>query len=1165
MNGRYSHPLAGLVQGMVFAMLLALASVNCHAQFSAGVQGSVQDPSGRRIIGARITLTDTATQVSQAAVSDQLGVFHFINIPPGTYTASAEKAGFATSAVSFTVGTSQLRNVPFTLRVGTATANVVVTTREPLLDTSDSRFQYTMTAPEIEALPNPGLSPLEDLDLAPGVNGEASGSNFSPQNFASISANGRGQNGNTISLDGISVTDSTRPGVVNVTPNIDALQEISIQANTYSVQSASSSIQIETTTKSGTDRYHGDASWYYDYQGLNARGEYGPPPSVPLAKYHTDNLSFDLGGPVPKVKQLFFFVAYNPYFATSPSSTSTVEITDPSFISTYMTNNGNPSPEVKQMLQSYNQPTSKFILLNQNDPANYETAAQAFNSGSCPSSGTLGPEYFNVSCNTVVNQYGLFNALGSTNAKQYSFRIDKAFKKDRAYVSFFRSTLDNTSPGVLPSAASFGNNYEYAVQGTCNYTFSPRLLNQATFGLTRAEGIFGEGDYYFNPTMSIKGMATGYGRGTFQDGDYIIFNAHYRDLLTLLHGTHSIVLGAQGDHSWDPTFFATAYGIPEYTFYSPYDAANNLPDVEGGLSYDYATGQPLPYQYAFATTTFAIFAGDTWKISQRLTINYGLRYENFGNPYSITANGAVVTHTILTNLQLSGTGSFQSAIQNASLVPVSNSFAHDLNWNFDPRIGLADDLFGNGKTVLRGGFGIYRDWVNLGNTTNQASTNPPNDYEPTFTRGVTSVTPVFSVGTSNTYPFGYTYPTISPEPLDSHGGIVGSFIGIGGVDRNLKSPTTLNWTAGIGHQVLRDVTVGFTYEGSHSYNQIYGGQSQGLDKIGFDVNVFNGDTIQNPQFNGNGTWRQGFETRLNPSFGSMQYVFNGARANYYGLTAEVKGRFSQHGFMVISYTHGNAWDDWSLGWAGWQPDGSWNEDHQYAPSNLDIRERGSAAFAYRLPGITQGWRALRSTTSGFQISGAVRLETGSPFTVVDFNSLNLIDTVPGVQLTSSNYTSELAAGHVTYITRDNLNSQNVQAAIAAGSLANTGISGDYLGSGANFAVPNVVSYTQNMSRGIFKYKCPVVDSGCAGSYQASQFAPPAFAGSSGTQGNELLQRFREPGYEDVDIALEKDTHFWHEKDFRVRADFFNALNRVNWGAWIPLLPTMTPRLARQRV
>ena len=170
--------------------------------------------------------------------------------------------------------------MPITLAVGSIATQIQVTSQQPLLDTSDSRNQLTLDTAALGDLPLAARNPLALITLAPGVTGLGSGTatNFNPENSVDASANGRGSNGNQYIVDGLDVTSSIRPGVVNLTPNADSVQEASVQTNTYTVDyGRASSIQTVMTTKSGTDTYHGFASEYYTYQGLSARGEYGIP------------------------------------------------------------------------------------------------------------------------------------------------------------------------------------------------------------------------------------------------------------------------------------------------------------------------------------------------------------------------------------------------------------------------------------------------------------------------------------------------------------------------------------------------------------------------------------------------------------------------------------------------------------------------------------------------------------------------------------------------------------------------------------------------------------------------------------------------------------------------------------------------------------------------
>jgi hypothetical protein len=1149
----------------LLVLLLALAPVNVFAQFSSGVQGDVTDASGAAEPKAKVTLVDTEKSVLRTTTTNASGFYRFVGLPPSHYKVSITVPGFAPAAVEFVLQTEENRDVPLRLTVASSSTTLTVTSQAPLLDTSDSRYAMTLNSEELEALPNGALSPLAALDLAPGVNGTAGApDNFEQENYLSFGANGRGENGNMAVLDGMSVNSDIRGGVINTTPNLDAIQEVAVQTNTYAVDyGAASSIQVTMATKSGTNQYHGSGSLYYQYEKLNARGYYGPPHPQPIPAYHITNMSFTLGGPVIPHKQFFFFVAYEPYRNIASNaggytwvmSTNTTLAATPSLGQsqgfTQFLQQANPNtPEVQMMTAPNNLPSPQFKPAAPVDTITYNTAAEVYNGDSCPASGNLGPQYLNIPCNFVVNQAGYFSTVSKTANAQYSARVDKVFSKDRVYGSLFRSTITNNAPYVIPSDTISNPSWTWALQGVETHTFSPYLLNEITVGFSRLQGGSYEGDYEV-PHASVPGAYVP-GGGTYwgnaEGYDWIQHNQHYRDTLTYVRGAHSIKVGGEAWHGDDIALFAAVGGIPYFYFNNPYDFVNNLTDDQSGLYYNYQTGQPQPWQYRYVSTTFGLFAEDAWKATRRLTLNYGLRYDNFGNPHPTDVHGAVTSSSPLSNFILPSAGSFQQQIENAVLTPVSHVFNHDMNWIFSPRGGFAYDPRGDGKWVVRGGFGMYRELFTLGNAENGLRGNPPGFLVPTFERNITSSAPIFSVGTSANYPFGYTYPvSAAGTPPDSKGGFPGQYEFAGAVARNLSPPTTMNWSLGVERQILRNLNASLGYAGSHSYNQIYGaGETwhQGDTNYGVDVNVFDGDTMQNPLFN-NGLWYQGVQTRLNTSFGTISDTFNGARGNYHAIIAGVTGRFGKHGFLNASYTHSRAMDDWQDRGNNYQPDGSWNTNRQYGPASLDVPNRLSAAASYELPGLSHGNGALRRAVSGWMISTTIRVQSGGPLTVATYGGLSLIDTIPGTALTQANYQSELAAGHVTYLSPANINSQNAQAVIQNGTSANSWVSGDFSGDGNGYGLPNVLTYQQNRSLSAARFKCNVSQPGCPSSFSISQFAYPAFS-PTGAQGNERINEFRDLGWEDIDLTLSKRTAITERVNLELRIDAFDAPNHVNW-------------------
>ncbi len=216
----------------ILSLLLILSTINCYAQFSGGVQGTVQDSNGAVIPSATVTLINAETGVQQTAVSNASGVYRFVSLAPGNYSVSTTTQGFAPAKVSFNLATDENRDVPLTLSVGQVASTITVSTEAPLLDTSDSRFEQTLDTTALTDLPLQGRNPTNVITLAPGVTGlggqnspgSSTSTNFAPENWVNASANGQGATGNQYIVDGMDVTSTIRPGVLNLTPNADVTQ-----------------------------------------------------------------------------------------------------------------------------------------------------------------------------------------------------------------------------------------------------------------------------------------------------------------------------------------------------------------------------------------------------------------------------------------------------------------------------------------------------------------------------------------------------------------------------------------------------------------------------------------------------------------------------------------------------------------------------------------------------------------------------------------------------------------------------------------------------------------------------------------------------------------------------------------------------------------------------
>jgi hypothetical protein len=1079
--------------GLLFAVLL-MATANCLAQFSGSIQGTVSDAGDASVPKAKVTLVNTDTQVAQDTISDDTGSYRFVSLAPGPYMVTAEAPGFSSVKVGVTLTTAETRNVPIHLAVGPVSSNITVTSESPLLDTSDSRNEQTLDTQALQSLPLAARNPTALIGLTPGVTGKGTGgsTNFNPENYIDASANGRGQNGNQYIVDGLDVTSSIRPGVLNLTPNVDAVAEISVQTNTYTVDyGRASSIQTVMTTKSGTDEYHGFASEYYNYQGLNARGEFGVAKPAKVNPYHVNNMSFGAGGPVWPKHKFFFFFSYEPYLALQSNGGSVQTYEDPAFVTFAQAAEPN-SPEV-QLLTKY--PPSGATTTSVASVAQDVFGPQNL----AANTGCATPSTDNIPCTTPVFDHGNFNSSSYNNAKQWNLRIDKYFDKDRLYGNFIRNTISEGGPAIRPAFKTTNAYYGASIQVNETHTFSPSLLNEASFGYNRIEGYNNISGDFTVPIVSVSQLGVGFGIG-FAQGDYIQHSYHWRDVLTKIHGEHSFKFGYEGWHGDDLALFAGAYGIPSLYYNNMIDLINDKPYSESGLAYNIVTGKPQPGQYQFAMTTHGLFAEDTWKANRKLTLNYGLRYDDFGNPYPTGG-------TTLANFHLPSGGNLQDQVTNGFMKQQGNVYNSSLNWVFSPRVGAAWDPVGDGKWVVRGGFGLYHDFVTLGNAENGLKGNPPGFVVPTFKNDGSTAPPIFGYGTANKYPFGFQYPAFVGTPLDAKGGVVGSNISVGGVDVHIGSPYTLNWSATVERQITNGMAASFGYIGSHSGNLIVGGGNTGATSYGVDVNVFPGDLLQHLQCTETATANSctGVQTRLNTSFGSITYATNDARSNYEAFFAAVKGRFARRGFLTASYTRSESKDDWQ-GYPGVYP-----YDRYYGPSPWNAPNRFSLGWSYEIPGASNGNGFVRRVSNGWVLSGATILQSGNPFTVY----------------TGASFHGQLVdpAGPVT--------AANVQLAPD---------SGDFNADGDNFDYPNVSNYHQLNNRTAFKSGNGIF-AHCAGGnlYNCGPFSLPA----PGTEGNEKTNQFQNPGFAQTDLAAKKVTAINERFSFEFRADFINGFNRVN--------------------
>jgi hypothetical protein len=953
-------------------LLVLLACHAAYAQYTGNITGIVQDPSGAAIANATVEAINLATRVPATTTSDASGSFRFLSLAPGSYRLTAEAAGFRKREAIVTLQTNQTLNVPLILEVGAVSEQLTVSAETPLVNTAETRNQLTLQTDSLSSLPLAGRSYISLVTIAPGVSGlgtmgggqpggagtPGSGvDNYSTETAVDVSANGQGTVANQFIIDGLNVTSGIRQGVLNLTPNPDAIQETSVQVNTFSAEyGGGSSIQMVSTTKSGADQFHGLVSDYFNYEKMYAKTVFMGPNDT-YNPFHSNNFSVTAGGPIVPRRRFFFFFAAEPLRSAASTGNQTIFFPDRQFATWAQQNH--PNTFGTRILNTY--------LPSQATVSNVSKTAGDVLPGTCGTPATNG-----LPCSTAMIDSGIFNSSNFRNGDQYFVRIDKYLKDDRIYGSLFRTALHYGGPAVIPQFSTTNHNTEQAFQLNYTHVFSPSTLNEAIFAQNRIEGFIGETGDFTIPSITVTGLNPGFGVG-FAQGDFIQHNYHWRDVLTHVRGAHVMKFGYEGWFGDDVEPFQGPWSQPKFTFDNLLTLAQDAPHTEGGVMYDPVSGQQKLWEWNAASRTWGVFAQDSWSARRNLTVTLGFRYDDQGNPYSRSDT------TVFGNFYLGNGQTVDERVANGSARATKNALNRSPK-AYNPRAGVAWDVTGKSEWVVRGGFGMYANWLTAANVQEEFRGNPPGLILPTFFAG-SATPPVFRQGTGSSPPFGFTFPSLAGSPLcprapclDAKGGIAGAAFPIGGINADLKSPTAYIFSSALEHRIGRNLAATVLYSGSHSVNLVGNGNQAGLVSYGVDINAMAGDLLTKPP--------GAAPTRLNPSFGLVAFADNDRVANYNGVTFDLRGRTRQL-FFDASYTRSSSKDDAGTGGTGYgiaYPTAA-NPHQFYGPSPWDVPDRLSLTFNYELSPMKDGQATLGRLTGGWGASAITILQSGYPLTV----------------------------------------------------------------------------------------------------------------------------------------------------------------------------------------
>jgi outer membrane receptor protein involved in Fe transport len=905
--------------GALFCLSIVSAPTQLFGQAAiASISGRVTDSSSAAVPGAQVIVKNTATSATQAVNSDDQGRYAVPDLPIGPYELTASKAGFQSavrSGLTLTVGSTPV--IDFQLSVGQATETVSVSAEVAQVQTNTSAVSSLVNQTQMRELPLNGRDFEQLILLAPGVATYPEGGSSALTSVANAySISGTRPEGYSNTLDGEDVLNwwqrNAGANVAGTSLGIEAIAEFQTLTSTYGAQYGGNGGAINAVTKSGTNTFHGSVYEFFRNSDLDARGFFdagSPPP------FRKNQYGASLGGPIKKNK-LFFFVNYE-------GIQQVLDTNYPVFV---------PSAAVHQGIVSGQQVT------NLNPAAAAMLALYPIPNNTLPG-------------NPDVGQISVVSTQQSPE-NFFTGRVDWNMSDKDSF--FARYQIDRGSRTTYGGANSLNDWPYFDVTHNQFFTmgerhiFSPNLVSQFTASFSRPVTTENQPTHHaaldlFKPSREDVYVALPDGispLGAFFINPFRFLQNKYTEAENLdwVHGSHDIKFGMSVRREQD--------NISAHTYWNGFLLFLTLPSFLQGNPFEF-TGAPAGGDdgaRSLRSLSLNPYIQDDWKVNSRLTLNLGLRYEWESNP--------VETHNNLTNLVGPPFGT--------NFKPVPNAYvSNPSNHNFDPRIGLAWDVFGDHKTSVRAGFGIFHDVFQTYTFASAYTSNPP--YQ-----------------TVNQF-FGFSPDPNFPTPFVGGGNPVlsqtnGTYYGIH------TTPYTIEYNFNIQRELFKSTLLTVGYTGTrgvhllafHDFNAPIPTVVNGVDHF---ATVVNGVATSNP--------------RPYPAFGALDMTDTSSSASYNGLLMSLEHKLSANFVAQLSYTYSHCIDSaYTYGGLGFNNVTSavtnpydWNADK--GSCSYDLRHVISANVIYLLPFRGNRWK------EGWQLTAIQAFHTGVPFALGEGDQADL--------------------------------------------------------------------------------------------------------------------------------------------------------------------------------
>ncbi len=1122
---------------LVFALSLPLISQTTTGR----IIGNVHDQSGAAVAGATLTVTDVQRGIVRSATTDDSGGYVVSNLTPGVYSVRAEAKGFKSVErrdIQIEVATDVTVEIP--LSPGDVKETVVVTSEVPLVNTTSSTLGGTLSNKEINDLPLNGRNYENLLQLRPGVVRYPGGG------FSTTSANGLRAEDNAYLVDGLFNSEPfSGQSIINgagiagdsatILP-VDAIQEFNVQQNPPAEYGWKPGSIMNVGLKSGTNSIHGTAYAFGRDTPLDARNFFNPVGQEKNPR-NLEQFGGTAGGALIKDK-LFYFGGYegqrytvgNTGSLTTWSTVPLPTVADGTPGNCLYSQVGDCANSIPDAIVNIHAGFVQGFLANDVSPTSLKIAGCTFtppSTVSCDGSGF--PLNASTEQNSSIN-FGLPNTVKEDNAVG---KVDYHLNERNGFSSMY---FFGNNSGTVSDASQIQTKWLTQIHTRAqvfgqSWTYVPntRWVNEARFGYNRLYQPTFTNDHATN-IQNQYGLDTGVTNPLYGGlprisvfPNYIFpqelggFNwpkvqgpdtrFQFIDHISYTHGKHAIKFG--GEFHRD-AFSGGAYGGSRGRFkfiggevYTISDtlASSGVEDFFAGLPTNATLliGDPTRHIHNWG---YAGFFQDDFRATRNLTLNFGLRYE--------VSTVIQEDHNLLGNFDISK-GLIQAGVNG-----VSGPYNPDRK-NFAPRFGFAWDIFGSGRTVLRGGAGIMYETVNwesflaLNNSLGLATvpTGAKIDSAGDTSGGNIATTlasfPDTSLNWNQQLGPGPVFPGNNTVNCDPE---TGSPCTIMGIDRNIKTPYVSLWSLNIQHSFTPNLVLELGYVGNHGsrlvgirdINQVNPALDDGTEQFGRPF------TYNCPAPVGAGVG--------GPCFPYLAQVFqmgNIYRSNYHALQATLTSR-NYHGLsMVAGYTWSHALDqvgaNWDFGAGLGLPSDSTRPNLEYASSDFDMRHRLTLSLTYLLPGK----KSFAQLLEGWQINSIVTLQTGQPFGVMD-------------------------AGTDVSLTGETNDRWNFYGNPNDFKSTPTGI--PYFAPGDPLNPLPTACVNQATAIGALD---SLNSFGCFASGKSIMIPPPF--GTFGTMGRNI---FRDTGFKNVDFSLAKNWKFGDRLTAQFRGEFFNIFNHPNF-------------------